>query len=216
MTARRGAVAPRDNTGSDEKIQIAVRIEIPGRDTGPVLEEIRQRASRALEIPAAVIDVKPVAQRFVAAGELVSSTDDIEIPIAVPVRIEDDRIDILGETVGTEGGLAAPAELAVGGLDQQSSRLPLRAADVHVVEPIAVHVSDCQGRPLRGKEVRHQRLAIVIEEVVLVVPEVDSYARRDIGEKRPRWCRIAVGVFPGRIALRDGKNPVYRKIRQHL
>ena len=62
---------------------------------------------------------------------------------------------------------------------------------------------------------RHQRFAIVIEEGVFLVLEVDAYLVGDVGEepcrREPRISPTADGI-----ALREGQNPIDSEIRENL
>ncbi len=68
------------------------------------------------------------------------------MPIAVCV--EEHRTHVLGDAILREELLVGADEAAVRALNQQLARLVLRAADVRVVETIAVHVGDRHERSL--------------------------------------------------------------------
>ena len=127
-----------------------------------------------------VVEVEPVLERRRALGVLVAAAHDVEVGMAVAVRVEEHRADVLGERVAARTPpRRSPTKRAVALLDEQLARLPLRAADVEVVEPVAVHVADRHQRPFRRQQLRHQPLAIEVDELVLVVREVE---RRRVGD----------------------------------
>ena len=104
--------------------------------------------------------------------------------------------------------LRARAEGAVPLLNEEASRLPLRAADVDVVEAVAVHVANRERGPFRREQMRHQRLAVVVEEGVLLVLEVDPRLCGDIREQRssrdcPRAKRGRAAHSRSRVARRS-------------
>ena len=174
VAARRGAVLSRDDARADEQVDVAVAVEIAGHHARSVVEERGQRARCLAERAVAVVEVQPVEQRVVLARELVAGAHDVEIEIAIAVGVEERGVHVLGQAVGGDAGLGDRAEGATLLLNEQRTGLPLRAADVHVVEPVAVHVADGERGPLGRQPVRHERLAAVVEELVLAVPNVDA------------------------------------------
>ena len=168
VTPRCHAVLARHDAAADEQIDVAVAIEIARHDTGAVVEEVRQRVRGALEVAAAIVEVKAVVQRL-ALPELVATAHDVEIEITIAVRVEEGGVDIFVQAVGAERRLERSVQRTVGGLPQQLARLPLGAAGVDVFPPIAIHVGDRERWALGREQVRHQRLAAVVEECVFVV-----------------------------------------------
>lgn len=72
----------------------------------------------------------------------------------------------------------------------------LGAADVEVVQAVAVHVTGGEGGSFGREQARHERLAVVVEEPVLLVRELDAGLGRHI-DKEPR-----VGCYGRRAACR--------------
>src|SRR4051812_17364198 len=100
-----------------------------------------------------IVDVETILQRIGVARELVATAHDIKIRVSIAVRVEEDRVDVLREAVAAKRRLLAGLKRSVGALDIQSAGLPFRAAEVDVVESIAVHVSDGDRRTFRGQDV---------------------------------------------------------------
>ena len=100
----------------------------------------------------------------------------------VAVGIEEHRIDVLGEAVRPEGALLAGSERPVTLLQVEPPGLPFGAADVDVVQPVAVDVADGQGGPFPRQQMWYERLAVVVVERVLLVLEIDGDPVRHVGE----------------------------------
>ena len=141
------------------------------------------RSSGALEVAAAVVEIEPVPHRL-ALPELVATAHDVEIEITIAVRVEEGGVDIFVQAVRAERRLDRSVQRSVGGLQQQLARLPLGAAGVDVFPPIAVHVGDRERGTLGREQVRHQRLAAVVEECVLVVLVGRGDLGAYVGEQR--------------------------------
>src|SRR3954465_12625721 len=119
--------------------------------------------------------------------------------MTVAIGVEEHSVDIFLQTVGLKGGLRALAKAAVPLLNEESSSLPLRSAHVEIIEAVAIHVADGQRWTFRGKQMGDQRLASIIEIVILDVPETDLGPRRDIREQRlSRAPSIESRRCPGR------------------
>ncbi len=54
-----------------------------------------------MEVAFPIVLVQPVAQRIVITPELVAAAHDVEILMAIAVGIEEDRINVLVQAVGT-------------------------------------------------------------------------------------------------------------------
>src|SRR5512132_3016761 len=113
MTLRYESVIPRHDSASDEQIRVTVPVEVAKRDGRSVLKEIRQSVRSSAETPAAIVDVKAIAQLLRVSPELVAAAHDEEIRMSVPVRIEENRVDILGNAVRGKGRLTAGTEGSV-------------------------------------------------------------------------------------------------------
>ena len=114
--------------------------------------------------------------------ELVAAAHDVQVGVPVAVGVEKRRRDILGQAIGLECGLRAAAERPVPLLDEQGAGLPFGAADVHVVQPVAVDVARGQGRAFPRQHVWDQRLPAVVVERVLLVLEIEAEPARLIPE----------------------------------
>src|SRR5256714_6116932 len=114
----------------------------------------------------------------------------------VTIGVEEDRVDVFGETVRRDRRLLARPERAVTILNEEPSRLPFGAAGIEVIESIAVHVAHSQRWALSGEQMWDERLPLVVVERVLVVPEIDRHAIGRVAEQR-RGQRVAGGVGAG-------------------
>src|SRR5260221_9744953 len=92
----------------------------------------------------------------------------------ISMRVEERGIDAVEQTIGRKCGLRTFAERSVALLKKQCARLPLRAADVDVVQPVTVHVPDGDCRSLRRQQVRQQRLPLEVDRPVLVMSPIDA------------------------------------------
>src|SRR5438045_7898760 len=93
---RRDAVTARRHAGADEHVVVRDR---EARSAG---KQWWQLARRLFEGAVAVAQVEPVLERGREIGELAAAGYDIEIEIAVAVRIEEGRAEIFGDAVGVE------------------------------------------------------------------------------------------------------------------
>ena len=93
--------------------------------------------------------------------------------------------------------------------------MPFGAADVDVVQPVAVHVRDRQGRAFARQHVGNERLAAVVVERVLLVLEIEGDPVRHVGEQRPRGP-ARIPIPPSGIPLRERERAVGGHVRQHL
>src|SRR5258708_29695812 len=112
--------------------------------------------------------------------------------MALSIRIEERGIDALEQTVGRKCGLRAFAERSVALLKKQCARLPLRAADVDVVQPVTVHVADRDRGPLGRQQVRQQRLALEGDPWVLPMSPIDAAGCSDVREYRRNCTPLAL------------------------
>ncbi len=204
MTLRYQPVTPRHHSTPEKKIRVPIAVEITNSHTGAVLEDVGKRATRAREVSVAVVHVKARAQSVLPTPEFVPAAHDKQVGMPISIRVEEARADVFRQTVSSKCWLITRAEGSVALLDEKLSGLPLCAADVKIVKPIAVDVRHSQPRSFGRQQVRHQRLAIVVVERVFLVLEIDTARRGDIREHRRRsrpsrrgWCwrnRILVPV----------------------
>ena len=178
------SIATRHDSAADEDIRTAVAVEVADRDTGAILEDVRNGVARALEVPVTVIQIKTRSKCVFPAPELVSAADHEQVRKTVAVGVEKRGADVFVQTVGSDRGLIGSAEGAVLLLNEEFSGLPLRSANIEIVEAVAVHIPYRQSWTFGGDDVRQQWLAIVIVEAVLLVVEADTAAIRDVGKKR--------------------------------
>ena len=116
----------------------------------------------------------------------------------VTIGVEEDRVDVFGETVRRDRRLLARPERAVTILNEEPSRLPFGAAGIEVIESIAVHVAHSQRWALSGEQMWDERLLLVVVERVLVVFEIDRNAIDHVAEQRrgQQFARVVVAA-PG-------------------
>src|SRR6478752_6781392 len=151
MALRRDAVAPGDGATADEKIDVAIAVEVPRRNASAVVVELGDRIEFARELTMAVVQIQPSAHRRSRNLELIPSAHDVQIGMPVAVRVEERRVDVLGNAVGGEGGLHAAPEASVALLHEECAGLEGRAAEEDVVAPITVDVRDGERGPLGGE-----------------------------------------------------------------
>ena len=212
------AVLARHDPAAHEEIEVAVSVEVTRHHAGAVLEKYWEATLGPVELAVPVVDVESVPQWLVISPELVPAAHDVEVLIPVAGGVEEDRVDVFVQAVGLEDALIGAAERTVTLLDQQLPGLPLGAADVDVVQAIAIHVTDGEGWSFGGKLVRDERLAVVVEERVLIVFEVDRESGREVREQRlpRRLLLIRIPIPAGGILLRERDRLVDRHIRQYL
>ena len=184
----RTAVLAGNHPAADEEVEIAVSVEVSRNDAGAVLEEVGQAVHGTVEVALTVAQVEPVPERFVVTPVLVSSADDVQVRMSVAVGIEEGGRDVFVEAVRLENPVVARAEPAIGLLQEQPPRLVLGAADKEVVQAVAVHVTGGEGGSFGREQVRHERLAVVVEEPVLLVRELDVGLGRHIDEEPRVGC----------------------------
>src|SRR2546430_14634133 len=110
----------------------------------------------------------------------------------VTISVEEDRVDVFGETVRRDRRLLTRPERAVTILNEEPPRLPFGAAGIEVIEYIAVHVAHSQRWALSGEQMWNERLPLVVVEHVLVVLEIDRHAIGHVAEQR-RGGRVPGG-----------------------
>ena len=80
--------------------------------------------------------------------------------------------------------------------------MPLRPANHHIVQPITVHISYRDRRPVLRKFVGQHLLNIEVDIVPLLLPEMKTDRIRDIAEQRPRRDRrLHYGIRQPRIPV---------------
>src|SRR4029077_9179359 len=134
------------------------------------------------EVSVAVVHVKARQQSLLLSPEFVPAAHDKQVGMPISIRVEEARADVLRQTVSGKCRLITRAESSVALLDEKLSSLPLCAADVKIVQPIAVDVRHSQPRSFGRQQVRHQRLAIPVVEAVFLVLEIDTAPGSDVGE----------------------------------
>src|SRR5207237_8056999 len=97
--------------------------EITNRNTGSVLEDIWQRVPRAPKIALAVVQIKPRAQCFFPAPELVSAADDEQVGKPVSIGVEKGSADVICQTVRGDRWLVRRAKGSVPQMIEKCSRL---------------------------------------------------------------------------------------------
>src|SRR6266403_4724423 len=101
----------------------------------------------------------------------------------VSIRVEEDRADVLRDTVFGQQLLVALHEAAILLLEQDCAWLVLGAADEYVVESITVDVRNRHQRTLGREHLRHQRLPVEIDVLVFVMNERKRCPLSDVGEE---------------------------------
>ena len=193
MTLRYEPVTPRHHSAPEKKIRVTIAVEITNGHTGAILEDVGKRATRALEVSTAVVQIQARPQSILLAPEFVPAAHDQQVGMPISVRIEEGGADVFRQTVGGECGLTAGAESSVALLSVEPSCLPLRSAHVKIVQPIAVDIRHRQPRSFGRQQVRHQRLAIVVVEGVFLVLEIDTGLGSYVGEHWHHYRQSARG-----------------------
>ena len=196
MTLRRQSVAPGDDARADEQVDVAVAVEVAAAPRTLPFSAIGGSASGAsARCPCAVVEVQPVAQLRSVAPELVAAADDVQVRMPVAVGVEERRVHVLGDAVGGEHGCRrAPGSdrRAAAGTDGPAATSRRRRTGRRARRRRRRR-SPSAG-PSRREQVRHQRLAIGVEERRSRACTKSTVARgRALGEQRraPRRRRGA-------------------------
>src|SRR2546430_1110728 len=114
----------------------------------------------------------------------------------VTISVEEDRVDVFGQTVRRHRRLLARSERAVTILNEEPPGLPFGAAGIEIIESIAIHVAHSQRWALGGEQMWDERLPLVVVERILVVPEIDRHAIGHVAEQRrgQRFARVVVAA----------------------
>ena len=107
--------------------------------------------------------------------------------MTVAVGVEEHGAQVLRHAVLLEQLLVGAHEPAVALLDQQLPRLSLGPSDEHVVQSVAVHVGHRHHRPFGREQLRDQRLAVEVDELVFAVDVRESNLVGNVDESR---CRV--------------------------
>src|SRR5712691_2845414 len=102
IACRRDSVLPRHDAAADEQIDVPVTVEISGHHTGTVVTKVGQRSVGSAEIPMAIVQIQPIAQRR-SFPEFVTAAHDVEIEVTVAVGVEKGSIYVFVQTVGAKG-----------------------------------------------------------------------------------------------------------------
>ncbi len=114
--------------------------------------------------------------------KLIAARHDVEVGVAVAVGVEESGISILEGRIGAEIGLKFPLETTIGPLQEKRRDLPLGPADVHIFEPVAIHVGHGDFRPFGRYQKRHQTFAVEVVVSVFLVRIGNSECAAAIGE----------------------------------
>src|SRR6476661_516835 len=93
VAARNLTVVASDVATSDEEIDVAVAIEVARHHARTALGEARQRLHVTVKVAIPVVDVEAILKRVVVTPELVSAAHDVQVEMAVAIRIEEHRVD---------------------------------------------------------------------------------------------------------------------------
>ena len=208
IASRRDAVAARDHATAGKN-------EVPARhDARAVVKELGKRGGRAAEIPVAIVEIQPIAQR-VALPEFVAAAHHVEVEVAITVSVEEGGIHVLLQAIGSKGRLGQTVKPTAPVLHEQLAGLPLRAPNVDVVPTIAVDVADGERRAFGRQQMRHERLASEVEESVLAMFVADGHPIGDVQEdgRMGGWADRRLDL---RIGLRECDSSVCGEVREHL
>ncbi len=106
------SVVTRNDAAADEQIDVAVAVVVARGDARTIVVEVGEGVLREAEVAPSIVEVEPVAQRL-PLPELVAAAHDIEVAIAVPVGVDEDRVDVLMYAISRECRLRRAAEAAV-------------------------------------------------------------------------------------------------------
>src|SRR6202008_4168389 len=98
------------------------------------------------------VQIESGPQRIRRTPELVPAAHHEQIRKSIPVRVEELGADVLVETVRGNGRLTGGAQSPIALLDENLPGLPLRSADIEIVETVAIDVSDRQSRAFRRQQ----------------------------------------------------------------
>ena len=216
MTLRRQPILLRHHPAANKQIRMSVTVEVAGGNARSILRQCRQRSRGFGEVAGAIVHIQAIAKRIHPAPELVATADNKQVRMPIAVGIEERRVHILTDAVGSEDCAVRHCKRSVLLLHEQSPWLPFCAAGIDVVESVAVHIADGQRRSFGGQQMRHQRLAIHVVEIVLDMCVVSTDAVGDVHQQRVAGALR--GVVPGAacVALRQSQPAIRRHIRQHL
>ena len=136
--------------------------------------------------------------------------------MSIAVGVEEHRIDIFADAVGGKHRRVRCDERTVLLLQQHAAGLPFGAAGIDVIKSITIHITNRQRRPFGREQVRHQRFAIHVVEVILDMPIAGPDAVGHIHQQRRRGAMGRVVPHTMRIALRQREAPIGRHLRHDL
>src|ERR1700722_6700495 len=128
---------------------MTIPIDIGNSHTGFVRQHGRQAIAALAKMPAPVIQIEMVRQAAVTVDSFVPAANDIKVSITISVGVEKNRIYALAAGIPTEHRGIRSHKLPRIGLYHQAPRLPLRATNKKVIEPVSIDIGDCQFRPPR-------------------------------------------------------------------
>ena len=155
-----------------EQVKIAVAVEITGPDAGAVAGQVRQGSffGRPEGSPS-IVDQQPVGQKRISLRRHSSSPDNIQVLVAVAVRIEKNRIHIFPETVTHQYRYLRSFKGLVAVLNEQDGCLSGSASQKNILPSVTVHIPHRQGRSFGGHAVGKQGLPAEVVGRVFPVPE---------------------------------------------
>ncbi len=85
----------RVDSPADEQVEVAVAVVVGGPDAGGTHFGVGQRTNSQAEITLAIVEVQPILIAGVARVLLVATAGDVEIVVAVPIRVEQQHANVL-------------------------------------------------------------------------------------------------------------------------
>ena len=181
---RIGSVAPRHDAAAHEEIDVAVTVVIGRHHPRPAVVLGGQAAGGFVETTPSVVQIEPVLERRRECRVFAASANDVEVGVPIAVGNEEHRAQVFRDGILLEQPppRIRAHEPPVPLLDEERPRLPFRAADEEVIEPIAIHVAHSDDRTFGREHLGNQQLPVEIDEVVFVVDEIEADLAGDVSE----------------------------------
>src|SRR5204862_7550754 len=132
MAFRRHTIAPRHGASAEKEIDVSIAIEVTRRDAASVVVQLGDRVDVAREASMTVVEIEAASHRRSRDLELISRADDVEVRRPVPVGVEEDGVDVLGDAVGGDRRLLAGMERSIATPQEQLPRPPYAPAEEQI------------------------------------------------------------------------------------
>ena len=174
VTPGGGRICPRAHPPADEQVWPSIAIEVASANDRGAGQHRGKCARRCPYKPATtLVEVEAILQQRRPRRELIATARHVQVRQSISVRVEEECAPVLIGLVGFPRlALRRFDEPAVALLEKELARNTGCTTDEHIVESIAIHVGNGQGRALAGQQVRQEGLHGVIlrcDRTVLVL-----------------------------------------------